>query len=85
MGLDFGLDRWRLHTITVQVEKPGSSWPKLWALWAWPLEASHHTLLETPSLIYYWLFQPIFFELSTKFGHSIPRPLDLDGHSVKCP
>jgi hypothetical protein len=30
-------------------------------------------------------FQPFFFGLSTKFGHSIPRPLDFDGHSVKRP
>jgi hypothetical protein len=26
-----------------------------------------------------------FFILSTKFGHSIPQPLDLDNHSVKRP
>jgi hypothetical protein len=26
-----------------------------------------------------------FFGLSTKFGHSIPRPLDLDNHGVKQP
>jgi hypothetical protein len=30
-------------------------------------------------------FSAHFFGLSTKFGHSIPRPLDLDSHSVKRP
>jgi hypothetical protein len=35
--------------------------------------------------IFYWLFSGRFFGLSTKFGHSIPEPLDLDGHSVKRP
>ena len=52
-------------------------------LWAWPLEASHYARLKAPITIFYWLFSAHFFGLSTKFGHSIPRPLDLDGHSVK--
>jgi hypothetical protein len=37
----------------------------------------HHLLY----LISY-VFSAHFFGLSTKFGHSIPRPLDLDGHMV---
>jgi hypothetical protein len=36
-------------------------------------------------IFYYWLFPTHLFGLSTVFGHSIPRPLDLDGHSVKRP
>jgi hypothetical protein len=32
-----------------------------------------------------YLFSAHFFGISAKFGHSIPRPLDLDGHSVKRP
>jgi hypothetical protein len=38
-----------------------------------------------PLTVFYWLFSAHFFGLSTKFGNSIPRPLDLDGHSVKQP
>jgi hypothetical protein len=40
---------------------------------------------KAPLTILYWLFSTHFFGFSTKFGHSIPRPLDLDGHSVKWP
>jgi hypothetical protein len=36
------------------------------------------------SYILFAIFNP-FFGLSTKFGHSIPQPLNLDGHSVKHP
>jgi hypothetical protein len=54
-------------------------------LWAWPLEASHYAWLKAPLTIFYCFFPAHFFGLSTKFGHSIPRPLDLDGHSVKRP
>jgi hypothetical protein len=38
-------------------------------------------------LLYFigYVFSAHFFGLSTKFGHSIPQPLDLDGHSVKRP
>jgi hypothetical protein len=54
-------------------------------LWAWPLEASHHARPKAPLLIFYWLFSAHFFGLSTKFGNSIPQPLDLDSHSVKRP
>jgi hypothetical protein len=55
-------------------------------LWAWPLEASHYARPKAPLTLSYWLlFSAHFFDLSTKFGHSIPRPLDLDGHSVKWP
>jgi hypothetical protein len=46
---------------------------------------SHYARPKVSILILYWLFLAIFFGLSTKFGHSIPRPLDLDGHSVKRP
>jgi hypothetical protein len=42
-GLDFELGLWRLHIITVQVERP---WNKVrgqrFEVWAWPLEASHY-------------------------------------------
>jgi hypothetical protein len=54
-------------------------------LWAWPLEASHYAWPKALLTIFYWLCSTHFFGLSTKFGHSIPRPLDLDGHSVKWP
>jgi hypothetical protein len=54
-------------------------------LCAWALEASHYAQLKAPLTIFYWLFSAHFFGLSTKFGHSIARPLDLDGHSVNRP
>jgi hypothetical protein len=54
-------------------------------LCAWPSEASHYAQLKAPLTIFYWLFSAHFFGLSTKFGHSIARPLDLDGHSVNQP
>jgi hypothetical protein len=54
-------------------------------LWAWPLEASHYARPKAPLTIFYWLFWAHFFGLSTKLAHSIPRPLHLDGHSVKRP
>jgi hypothetical protein len=54
-------------------------------LCAWPLEASHYVQLKAPLAIFYWLFSANFFGLSIKFGHSIARPLDLDGHSVNRP
>jgi hypothetical protein len=38
-------------------------------------------------LLYFigYVFSAHFFGFSTKFGHSIPWPLDLDNHSVKQP
>jgi hypothetical protein len=54
-------------------------------LWAWPLEASHYARLKASLTIFYWLCSSHFFGLSTKFGHSIARPLNLDGHSVNRP
>jgi len=51
----------------------------------WPLEASQYVWLKAPLTIFDWLFSTHFLGLSTKFDHSIPRPLDLDGHSVKWP
>jgi hypothetical protein len=54
-------------------------------LWAWPLEASLYVKPKAPITIFCWLFLAHLFELSTKFGHSIPWPLDSDGHSVKRP
>jgi hypothetical protein len=54
-------------------------------LWTWPLEASHHAWQKAPLTIFYWLFLAHLFGLSTKLGHSIPRPLDLDGHKVETP
>jgi hypothetical protein len=56
----------------------------IWTL-GWPLEASHYTRPKTPIPMFYWLLSAHFFRLSTKLGHSIPRPLDLHGHSVKWP
>jgi hypothetical protein len=34
-------------------------------------------------LYFYWLFSAHLFGLSTKFGHLIPQPLDLDKHKVE--
>jgi hypothetical protein len=53
-------------------------------VWTWPLEASHYAQMKAPLTIIYWL-SAHFFGLSTKFGHSIARPLDLDNHSVNRP
>jgi hypothetical protein len=49
------------------------------------VEASHYARPKASLTIFYWLFSAHFFGLSTKFGHSITRPLDLDGHSVNRP
>jgi hypothetical protein len=54
-------------------------------LWAWPLEASHYARAKASLTIFYWLFSAHFFRISTKFGHSTARPLDLDGHNVNRP
>jgi hypothetical protein len=56
----------------------------LW-VWTWPLEASHYARSKAPILIFYWLLSARLFGLSTKFGHSIPRLLDLNNDSVKQP
>jgi hypothetical protein len=53
-------------------------------LWTWPLEASHYARHKAPLIVFYWLcIFSLLFGLSTRFGHSIPQPLNLDGHSVK--
>jgi hypothetical protein len=53
-------------------------------LWAWP--SRDFTLCLAEGSTYYYVidyvFSAHFFELSTKFGHSIPRPLDLDSHNL---
>ena len=54
-------------------------------LWTWPLEASHYGRPKAPISIFYYIFQAQAFGLSTSFGHELPRPLDLDGHSVNQP
>jgi hypothetical protein len=82
LGLDFGLSLRRLHTMTIHVERPWEFMAKGLDFGLWPLEASHYAWPKAPLTIFYWLFSTHFFGLSTKFGHSIPRPLDLDGHSV---
>jgi hypothetical protein len=50
----------------------------------WLLHTMPGCMLQFQYLIGH-LFSAHFFGLSTKFGHSIPRPLDLDGHGVKWP
>jgi hypothetical protein len=52
-------------------------------IWVEPLEASHYIQPKASISIFYWLFSVHLFKFSTKFGHSIPPPLSLDGHSVK--
>jgi hypothetical protein len=56
-------------------------------LWAWPLEALHCDRLKAPNyyIILAMYLQPISLDSQQKFRHSIPRPLDFDGHSVKRP
>jgi hypothetical protein len=54
-------------------------------LWAWPLEAPHYIWPKAPIPIFHQPFSAHFFGLSTKFGRSIPWPLNLDDHSVKKP
>jgi hypothetical protein len=51
----------------------------LWRLHTMPGQMLH--------LLYFIIYvvSAHFFGLSTKFGHSIPWPLNLDGHSVKRP
>jgi hypothetical protein len=83
----FGLWAWRLeasHYGRPSREAVGVHGQRF-GLWAWPLEASHYAQPKAPLTIFYWLFSAHLFGLLTKFGHSIPRPLDLDGHSVNRP
>jgi hypothetical protein len=86
LGLVYGIGLWRLHIITVQVKR-------LWEFMAkgldfgldfWRLHTMHGRRLQFPYFNDY-VFSAHFFGLSTKFGRSIPRPLDLDDHSVKRP
>jgi len=65
----------------------GIKWdaPSSFGLWAWPLEASHYAHLKDPIPIVCGLFSAHLFGLSKNFGYSSPRPLNLDGHSVKQP
>jgi hypothetical protein len=85
LSLDFGLGLWRLHTLVVQVERLWEFMAKGldFALALWRLHT--YAQLKAPLTIFYWLFSAHLFGLSTKFGHSIARPLDLDGHSVNRP
>jgi hypothetical protein len=85
----FGLWVWPLeasHYGRPSGEAVGLSWPKVWSL---DLAFEGFTLGPAKGSTYYIFTYTIllahFFGLSTKFGHSIPRPLDLDGHSVKRP
>jgi hypothetical protein len=94
-SFEFGLWAWSLkasHFGRPSREAVGVHGQRF-GLWTWPLEASHYArpkasltyILLYICTIYYWLFSAHFFGLSTKFGHSIARPLDLDGHSVNWP
>jgi hypothetical protein len=86
LGLDFGLGIWKLHTMAVQVEKPWEFMAKGLDIGLTLWKASHYAQLKAPLTISYgYVFSAHFFGLSTKFGHSTPRPLDLDGHSVNRP
>jgi hypothetical protein len=62
----------------------GSSWPKVWTL---RLAFEGFTLCLAEGYAYYILLaiSAHFSGLSTKFGHSIAQPLDLDGRSVNRP
>ena len=56
-------------------------------VWTLGLTFESSTLCPTKGSTYaYYIdyFQPISLD-STKFGHSIPQPLELDDHSVKRP
>jgi hypothetical protein len=83
LGLNFGLSLWRLHTMVVQVERPWEFMTNgldfglgLWRLRTMPGQWLH--------LLYFigYVFSTHFFGLSTKLGHSIPQPLNLDDQSV---
>jgi hypothetical protein len=52
-------------------------------LWTLGLAFGGFTLCPTEDST--WLWSTHFFGLSSKFGHSIPQPLNLDGRSVKWP
>jgi hypothetical protein len=86
LGLNFGLDHWRLRTMAVQVERPWKFMAKGldFGLDLWKLHTMPSQRLQFLYFVGY-VFSAHFFGLSTKFGHLIPRPLDLDGHSVKRP
>jgi hypothetical protein len=81
-----GLAFWRLRPMAIQVERPWEFMAKGldFGLTLWKLHTMHGRRLQ---FLYYIdnLFSAHFVGLSTKFDHSIPRPLDLDGHSVKRP
>jgi hypothetical protein len=57
----------------------GSSWPKVWTL-GLGFRRLHIVPGQRLPLLYFigYLFSTHFFGLSTKFGHSIPRPLNSD-------
>jgi hypothetical protein len=83
LGSDFGLGLWRLHTMAVQVERPWDSW-QTFGLWIRPWRLHIVPGRRLRSLYFTgWLFSAHFFGLSTKLGHSVPWPLDFDGHSMK--
>jgi hypothetical protein len=90
LPLDFGLELWRLHIMVVQV-KSGVKRP--WEFMAkgldfgldlWKLHTVSGQRLQFLYFIGY-VFSAHFFGLSTKFGHSIPWPLNLYIHSVERP
>jgi hypothetical protein len=90
VGCSFGFGLWAWPLEASHYDRP--SWEAVgvheqrFGLWTWPLEASHYAWPKAPLVILYWLwFSTHFFGLSTKFGHSIPRPLDFNGHGVKRP
>jgi hypothetical protein len=75
-------------TISWPVHWRGLFWP--WneagcSFFLWTLEATHHAQPKAPMPIFYSLFSTHFFGLPTKFGHSIPRSLNLDNYNVKRP
>jgi hypothetical protein len=86
MALYFGLGLCRLHTIVVQVKRPWEFMAKWldFQLSLWRLHTMPGRRLQFLYFIGY-VFRAHSFELSTRFGRSIPRPLDLDGHGVKRP
>jgi hypothetical protein len=73
--------------------------PQKFGLGLWMLHTNKHRLLVAHTSKCGWaispakgstfynfigyLFSARFFRLPTKFGHSIPQPLDSDGHGVK--
>jgi hypothetical protein len=91
-GCSFGSGLWACPLEASHYGRPsrsrgcvGSSWPKVWTFSSASGGFTHTTPSRRLHFTYLvdYLFSAHFFGLSTKFGHSTPRPLNLDRPSCR--